>query len=146
MFDFHMHSRISFDTDANPADMVLAAERIGLKEICFTDHYDHHDNRDEEHDLFTIEDYSEAYDGLTSDVVKIRRGVELGLTSWNGDLVEDFLKRRDFDFVIGSVHYAGGYDPYFPQFWEGLDFKDAVEKYLRTTLELVRCPSTSKLR
>lgn len=138
MFDFHMHSGISFDTDANPENMVRAAEKLGLKEICFTDHYDHHDNKDEEHDIFTLEAYSEAYDCLNSDTVKIRRGVEMGLTMWNCAYADDFLKQRNFDFVIGSVHYAGGYDPYFPQFWEGMDFQDAVEKYLRTTLELVR--------
>lgn len=139
MFDFHMHSRLSFDTDANPENMVKAAEKLGLKEICFTDHYDHHDNIDEEHDIFTIEDYSLTYDGLCSDTVKIRRGVEMGLTLWNPSYVEEFLNRRAFDFIIGSVHFAGGYDPYFPQFWEGVDFAAAVDKYLRATLECVRC-------
>ncbi len=139
MFDFHMHSGISFDSEASPESMVLAAEKMGLKEICFTDHYDHHDNINEEHDIFTIEEYGLAYDGLASDSVKIRRGVEMGLTLWNGDCVQEFLNKRDFDFVIGSVHYAGGYDPYFPQFWEGIDFATAVNKYLNVTLDCVRC-------
>ena len=40
MFDFHMHSRVSFDSKANPMDMALAAKTMGLREICFTDHID----------------------------------------------------------------------------------------------------------
>ena len=40
MFDFHMHSNLSFDSLAEAADMVKAAEENGLREICFTDHFD----------------------------------------------------------------------------------------------------------
>ena len=38
MFDYHMHSRVSFDGHDSGQAMVLAAERAGLREICFTDH------------------------------------------------------------------------------------------------------------
>lgn len=41
MFDFHMHSLVSFD-GLDPAEkMVRAAADAGLKEICFTDHIDY---------------------------------------------------------------------------------------------------------
>ena len=40
MFDFHMHSTVSFDAKDTAKDMVAAAERKGLAEICFTDHID----------------------------------------------------------------------------------------------------------
>ena len=38
MFDYHMHTRISFDSDADPIAMLRAAEAAGLEEICFTEH------------------------------------------------------------------------------------------------------------
>ena len=41
MFDFHMHSRVSFDGHDTGLDLALAAKARGLKEICFTDHMDY---------------------------------------------------------------------------------------------------------
>ena len=41
MFDYHMHSRVSFDGHATGLQMALAAKKAGLKEICFTDHIDY---------------------------------------------------------------------------------------------------------
>ena len=40
MFDFHMHSTVSFDGHAAPEQMLAAARAAGLREICFTDHID----------------------------------------------------------------------------------------------------------
>ena len=41
MFDFHMHSRVSFDAHETGEAMAKAARKAGLKEICFTDHLDY---------------------------------------------------------------------------------------------------------
>ena len=41
MFDFHMHSRVSFDGHDTGRAMAQAALDAGLKEICFTDHLDY---------------------------------------------------------------------------------------------------------
>lgn len=142
MYDYHMHSRVSFDTDASPIDMVKAAENAGLSEICFTDHYDFNDVRRDEKNIFTIRDYEGAYGALSSDLVKIRRGVEFGLTPWNTRELSDLLDSYNFDFVIGSIHYADGNDPYFPEFWRGLDSADkAFEKYLLQVLLCVKAHS-----
>ena len=51
MFDFHMHSRVSFDSKEDPAKMVEAAEKAGLLEMCFTDHYDFNDAFPEKRDI-----------------------------------------------------------------------------------------------
>ena len=138
MFDYHLHTKISFDTDAEPQSLLTAAEERGLREICFTDHYDHHFTPDEPHDLFTVEDYAAAYDHLRSDKVLIRRGVEFGLTTWNNRHLEELLSKRNFDFVIGSVHYANGYDPYYPQFWQANSAESAFGDYLLQTLACVK--------
>ena len=133
-----MHSKISFDTESEPMDMVRAAEAAGLKEICFTDHYDHNDKIECHHDIFTLEDYNRVYSDVTSDSVKIRRGVEMGLTLWNKELADRFITEGDFDFVIGSIHYTDAGDPYFPEFWEGMDFDGAIDRYMQRTLDCVR--------
>ena len=46
MFDFHMHSRVSFDGHDTGRAMAQAALDAGLKEICFTDHVDYGIKRD----------------------------------------------------------------------------------------------------
>ena len=41
MYDFHMHSRVSYDAESDPMEMALAAKAAGIREICFTDHIDY---------------------------------------------------------------------------------------------------------
>ena len=41
MFDFHIHSRVSFDGHDTGEALAKAALAAGLKEICFTDHLDY---------------------------------------------------------------------------------------------------------
>lgn len=138
MFDYHLHTKLSFDSTCDPRKIVATAERQGLKEICFTDHYDFNDVFVDERDIFTLQEYRDTYDSLESDKVKIRRGVEFGLTQWNQNEFDELLASYNFDFVLGSVHYAGGYDPYFEEFWIHNAMDAAFEKYLLQTLECVR--------
>lgn len=138
MFDYHLHSRVSFDSACAPKDIVSAAEKAGLREICFTDHYDFNDAYRDQKDIFTIADYRAAYDNLASQKIKIRRGVEFGITQWNQKECDELLKNYDFDFVIGSVHYAGGYDPYFKEFWTHNGIDAAFERYLLQSLDCAK--------
>ena len=41
MFDFHMHTHVSFDGRDTAVNMANAALKAGLREICFTDHMDY---------------------------------------------------------------------------------------------------------
>ena len=138
MFDFHMHSSLSFDSEASALSMAQAAADRGLKEICFTDHYDCHWDTTDPHDLFSLDDYRATYEGLCIPGLTIRRGVEMGLTRWNRDVAEAFTRSYPLDFVIGSLHYVDGYDPYQPQYWEGKTMHRAYERYLEETLRCVR--------
>jgi len=137
MFDFHMHTSVSFDSETRSIDMVDAAVKAGLKEICFTDHWDYHSDPLDKHDLFSLDDYAKAYDTLKDDRIIIRRGIEYGLTEWNIKECDDVLSKRNFDFVIGSVHFVDGYDPYYADFWKGTTPEKAYVRYLEKTLECV---------
>ena len=138
MFDYHMHSKISFDSQSEPADMVAAAERAGLKEICFTDHFDYYDEPRVLAGSWDIEKYKSAYGALSSDRLKIRRGVEFGLTVWDKDELTNLTSTYDFDFVIGSVHYIRDQDPYVKEYWEGRTVEQAFEEYVMKVLECVK--------
>ena len=80
MYDYHLHSSVSFDSEASAIGMALAAEKSGLKEICFTDHCDYHTDPYGKHYPIDLDKYSREYDGLSVKGLKIRRGVEFGTT------------------------------------------------------------------
>ena len=130
MFDFHIHSSVSFDSDTPASDIAQAAKQAGLCEICFTDHWDYLPNPNDAHNLFSLNEYSQAYDKLSIDGLTIRRGVEIGLNEWNASECKKLLSKRDFDFVIGSVHYADGYDPYDKKYWDNKSVEKAYMRYL----------------
>lgn len=138
MFDYHMHSTVSFDGHDTPQRMVQAAVAAGLREICFTDHVDYEINTEKQTMVFDMDTYNAAYDGLTADGLKIRKGMEFGLKPYNAADLKRDAQRRQFDFVIGSVHFVDEIDVYYKEFWQGKTVGQAERRFLETTLECVR--------
>lgn len=134
MFDYHMHSRVSFDGRNTGLEMALAAKEMGLKEICFTDHIDYLEG---ENMAFDTDVYNAEYDGLEVPGLKVRRGMEYGITPDNQEQFRIDLLRRPFDFVIGSVHLVDNEDVYLEPYWVGRDVNMAIPRYLEETLKAV---------
>ena len=135
MYDYHMHSTVSFDARDTGLDMALAAKARGLKEICFTDHIDYTPEMDM---VFDTAVYNAAYDRLEVPGLLIRRGMEFGLTPDNADQLKKDLNRRHFDFVLGSIHLVDGVDVYLEPYWADKRYDEAIRLHLETTLECVR--------
>ena len=136
MFDYHMHTVISYDGHDTPQKMLDAAVAAGLKEICFTDHRDYMFRTPRNETTFSLEDYSRAYDALEVSGLLIRRGTEVGLTPWNVEEIHTDLGKRHYDFVLGSLHFIDDEDPYFPYFWEGKTVEQAERMYFE---EMYKC-------
>ena len=134
MFDFHMHTVVSFDGHDRGIDMAKAAVAAGLREICFTDHLDYDPLEQMGVLAFDTEVYNAEYDNLEMPGLKIRRGMEFGLTRDNLEQFKKDLARRPFDFVLGSIHFVDDLDVYFPAFWEGKSVFQAERRYLEETL------------
>ena len=138
MFDYHMHSRVSFDGHDTGEAMAKAALAAGLKEICFTDHLDY-DPLGLMGDLsFKTEDYNAEYDHLDIPGLLIRRGIEFGMTVDNREQFKKDLQRRPFDFVLGSIHFVDDLDVYFKPYWENKTVFQAERRYLEATLDCVK--------
>ena len=135
MYDYHMHSTVSFDAKDTGLAMALAAKDRGLKEICFTDHIDYTPEMDM---VFDTAVYNAAYDNLEVPGLLIRRGMEFGLTPDNAGQLKTDLGRRHFDFVLGSVHLVEGLDVYLEPYWADKTYDEAIRLHLETTLECVR--------
>ena len=138
MFDYHMHTAVSYDSKETPEAMLQAAANAGLKEICFTDHIDY-DPLEPDHKIrFETEDYNRAYNHLQAEGIKIRRGFEFGMLPDNKAVFEQDVKRRHFDFVIGSTHFIDGLDPYFDPFWQCKTMDEAELRYFENVLACVQ--------
>ena len=135
MYDYHMHTRVSFDGHDSGLAMALAAKEKGIREICFTDHVDYTPEMDM---VFDTAVYNAEYDHLEVPGLLIRRGMEFGLTPDNPGQLKIDLNRRHFDFVLGSVHLVEGIDVYMEPYWAGKTYDEAIRLFLETTLESVR--------
>ena len=138
MFDFHMHSRVSFDGHDTGLALAQAAKAAGLKEICFTDHLDYDPLGKMGVLAFDTQVYNGEYDGLEIPGPKIRRGMEFGMMVDNREQFKRDLARRHFDFVLGSIHFVDDLDVYFTPYWEGKTVFEAERRYLETTLDCVK--------
>ena len=141
IWDTHMHTSFSGDSDASPESMAENAVLRGLEGICITDHLDidYPDNPD----LFLLD--TDAYEPAIRRLqesfhnkLPIRFGIELGLQPHLAQTHHDILAAHDFDFVIGSSHVVHGADPYFPAYYEGRDEQDAYLEYFLSIPENIR--------
>ena len=138
MFDYHMHTIVSFDGHDRGLQMAQAAKAAGLKEICFTDHLDYDPLGTMPNIAFDTAQYNAEYDALEVPGLVIRRGMEFGLARDNVELFKKDLKRRHFDFVLGSMHFVDDLDVYFQPYWDGKTVFQAERRYLEETLECVK--------
>lgn len=140
LWDTHMHSQYSSDSNAPQEDMIQAALGKNLNGICFTDHLDL-DYPDSSLFLLDLPNYTASVLALQEkykNQIPVRLGIELGLQPQLAALHEDILSSYPFDFVIGSSHLVHGVDPYFPDFYEGRLETECYLEYFASILENIR--------
>jgi len=137
LYDQHLHSRHSFDSEADPAENVEAAVTRGLAGLTFTEHFDAHPD-DWESCTYDDESYSETIRTLRSrfgSSIFIGKGIEICFQPARMDFLIDFLARHEFDLVILSVHYFGCRAVHRRSNWEGVGVEDGTRSYLETVRE-----------
>lgn len=137
LWDTHMHSQYSGDSQTPQEDMIAAAIK-NLSGICFTDHLDIDYPEDPELFLLDLPNYTASVNALRekySDRLPVLCGIELGLQTHLAALHADILSQYPFDFVIGSTHVIHGVDPYFPPFWESHTEDAGYLEYFESILE-----------
>jgi histidinol-phosphatase (PHP family) len=140
LYDQHVHSRHSFDSQADPGAGVALAIARGLAGLTFTEHFDTHPD-DWTGCTYDDQVYSATIRRLRADfgdAVFIGKGIEVCYQPDRMDFVLDFLQRHDFDMVMLSVHYFGGLAVYRRENWTGLDTVAGTRRYLETVLDAAR--------
>ncbi|MGQ9678582.1 MAG: histidinol-phosphatase [bacterium] len=117
MIDYHIHPDYSSDAEGKIFDFCQSAIKIGIKELCFTSHYEPDpiragveqvivagqampvDSTWAEFYLNEIDQARSAFPQLT-----IRSGVEVGYEMGLEGKIVDFLNRYQFDYVLGAIH------------------------------------------
>lgn len=127
IFDSHMHTKFSADSEMLAADAIAKAQSLNLG-IVFTEHFDYEvfDPDGKSFD-FVPADYMNEYKNLRGETVRL--GVEVGLREKARSVNEKFIAQADFDFVIGSIHLVDDLDIYYPEFYADKDKPTAYRKY-----------------
>ena len=138
LYDMHMHTRFSGDSEADPFAMAQQAIDIGLAGICFTDHLDMDYMRTPGLFDLDIPSYKKEI-ALVKEQFKnkldISWGIELGLQPYLAEKNNSIALENAFDFVIGSTHQIQQQDIYYPDFYEGKSEDDCYRIYFEETLQ-----------
>ncbi len=141
LWDCHMHSSFSADSESPMENMILEGIKKGLSGICFTEHLDpdYPDTPDQIQFELDLNSYRKAFRELKEKYkhnIELSFGIELGLQPHLSSYFHKLLiDNKDFDFVIGSSHVVHGYDPYYPDFFEGRDEAACYREYFENILE-----------
>lgn len=138
LWDTHMHSAFSGDSDTEPELMVQSAINRHLSGICFTDHFDYDYPNDPEEFLLDFPSYQHKISELQEKyaaTLPICFGVELGLQPHLSAMHKELVQKYPFDFIIGSSHVVHGMDPYYPGFFDHRKEEEGYLEYFESVLE-----------
>ncbi len=161
--DYHLHCEFSDDSVELMETQVEQGVRIGLDEMCFTDHVDYGIKRDWDDPKGVIREdvtengetlhkalanvdypkYFEKIDRLRSDYgdkISIRAGLEFGIQSHTVPEYSRLFERyRDrLDFVLFSMHQVGDKEFWTGDFQKGRSQKEYNELYYEEILKTMQ--------
>lgn len=150
--DYHVHLRPDdldataddYFTDANVERYLTAGREAGIAELGVSEHvYRFEAAREVWDHPFWLENARDDLDAYCEFVraTPLRLGIEADFVGGREDRIANLLDDREFDYVIGSVHFLGnravdhdGYD-----IWEGVADPDRVwGRYFETVAEAAR--------
>lgn len=158
--DYHIHTSYSDDSVYPMEQVVQDAIRLGLQELCFTDHVDYGIKRDWD-DPRGIE-YSRGgagepetialanvdYPRYVAEIEMLRKkyqgqicmklGLEFGIQMHTVSQYEALFARYPFDFVILSVHQVENKEFWTQDFQKGRSQQEYNQRYYEELLMLVQ--------
>lgn len=141
MFDCHVHSFFSCDSDMKPEAACDSAVEKGLDGIAFVDHLDYDFPGSGPDTLLDVKNYSAYMDDLKASQknrLKILKGIEIGIQPHVIEKSCAVIKDIDFDFVIASIHIIDREDPHLGQYYPGKTKLEAYSRYLKEVLFKIR--------
>jgi len=111
--DYHTHTYLCKHACGEPEEYLREAEKAGLAEIGISDHCPWPVGYDPESRMFEGEYplYREIVSKLqaSGSKVKVRLGMEVDWVPGQMDVIREKLDVKDYDYIIGSIHYVDGF-------------------------------------
>lgn len=140
--DYHVHTEFSGDSEALVRDQIEAAVRLGMKEICITDHHDYGTAAMTPIDFtLDIPAYLPAIHAAAEeykDRIHVFTGIELGLMMREKEYLMNLSDDLMVDYIIGSSHFVDGYDVYDREYFAGRLEAASYRRYFEATLTRVQ--------
>ena len=151
--DYHVHTEFSDDSVYPMEDVIRDAVKMGMDEICITDHVDYGVKTDWEEgmeiqyrkgDPLTNVDYPrymEKIGRLREEYgrkITIRTGMEFGVQTHTIPQFEALFARYPFDFIILSIHQVEDKEFWTQDFQRGRSQKEYNERYYQEMLDVVK--------
>lgn len=152
LVDYHVHTEFSDDSVYPMEDVVKDAIRLGLHEICFTDHVDYGIKEDWDSgkeiayrngEPFANVNYPvyvekiRRMQELYGDRITVKMGLEFGIQMHTIPQFQALFDRYPFDFILLSVHQVEDREFWTQEFQEGRTQKEYNERYYQELLNLV---------
>ena len=151
--DYHVHSEFSDDSVYPMEAVARDAIRMGLDEICFTDHVDYGIKVDWDQgetiryrngNPFANVDYPRYMEKIGQlkkaygDRIVIRTGMEFGVQTHTIPQFRRLYDRYAFDFIILSIHQVEDKEFWTQDFQKGRTQKEYNERYYEEMLAVVK--------
>lgn len=140
MFDCHVHSSFSGDSDM-PAELACDhAIKLRFEGIAFTDHFDYDFPGYTDFYMVDFDKHTVFMDGLKEKYkgrLNVIKGIEVGIQPHVIARTAEKLSGYSYDFIIGAVHIIGGGDPYTEEFYIGKTKHKAYADYLEELIYMI---------
>lgn len=151
--DYHVHTAFSDDSVYPLEEVIRDALRMGMDEICITDHVDYGIKEDWDSgkpicyrngEPLANVDYPvymaelDRMRELYGDQIAIKTGLEFGMQMHTIPKYEALFRKYPFDFIILSVHQVDDLEFWTQDFQRGRTQREYNERYYKELLSLVK--------
>ena len=147
LVDYHTHTRLCKHGDGAVKDYIENAIQRGLKEIGCSEHIPMPDQFDAAHRMSMDEfltiykpEFQRAKERYSRQIA-VRWGIEAEFFPGTESYTKQFLATHKFDYVIGSVHFLGGWgfdNPTFIWKYDERNIDDIYEEYFKAVADSAR--------
>lgn len=152
LVDYHVHTEFSDDSVYPLEEVIQDAIRLGLREICITDHVDYGIKVDWDSggeilyrngEPLANVDYPRYMEEirrvqmLYRDRIMVKTGLEFGVQTHTIPLFEKLFAQYPLDFVILSIHQVEDREFWTQDFQRGRTQKEYNERYYEEMLQVV---------
>jgi histidinol-phosphatase (PHP family) len=134
LFDTHLHTRFSHDSQMNLADAIKAAKEKNMG-IIVTEHMDLN-YPDPTAFQLDVAGYFREYRHFRGDNLLL--GIEIGMGLDEVAENREIVEQNPFDFILGSVHVIDQIDLFLEEFYAGRTKAEVYGHYMDTMLACVK--------